>query len=450
MNLKSTLQVVTRNILFLLALCVFSGSVSAQTLYDEEPINYSTAPVDDPIHRLIGRLDAGEVELKYDEEHGYLKAVLDALDIPVSSQVLVYSKTSFQRRRISPRMPRALYFNDNTYIGWVRGGSVVEISAVDPRQGAIFYSLPQKEVEEPRIARHTHECTQCHASTLTQGVPGHMIRSVFTAPDGLPVLSAGTYLTDHTSPLAERWGGWYVTGTHGKQPHMGNRLVRKAESPREVIQADLNVTDLSERFNTKPYLSPHSDIVALLVLEHQGQMHNLITRANYEARRALRDQAVLNEMLNRDDDYRSETTKRRMLGSSTRLLKYMLMVDETKLTAPVKGTSGFAEQFAARGPKDSKERSLRQFDLRRRIFKYPCSYIIYGEAFDGLPAAFRDYVYKHLWTILTGQDKSDEFASLKATDRRAILEILRETKQGLPGYWKNDAPTSKSVDVSAN
>jgi hypothetical protein len=112
----------------------------------------------------------------------------------------------------------------------------------------------------------------------------------------------------------------------------------------------------------------------------------------------------------------------------------MLFTEEAPLTARVTGTSAFAGEFAAEGPKDSKGRSLRDFDLRTRLFKYPCSYLIYSEAFDALPGALKETIYKRLFDILTGKDKASE--SIQPQTRLAILEILRETKAGLPVYWK--------------
>lgn len=409
----------------------------AQSDYEEPPINYNTAEVHDPIAVLQRRIDAGEADLSFDREHGYLKSVLELLDVPSSSQALVYSKTSFQLRLISPQTPRAIYFGDDVYIGWCQGGTVLEVSSVDPQQGAIFYSLKQTETKDPAFVRHTYECTQCHGSTLTQGVPGHTVRSVFTASDGYPILSAGTYRTNQESPLTERWGGWYVSGTHGKQRHMGNVIVRSTDDPENLnLDKGANVTDLRDYFYTRPYLRPTSDIVALMVLEHQTQMHNLITRGNYEGRLTLRDAKVMNEMLGRPNGFESESTQRRFKSSAERIVKYMLFTDEAELTDSIEGTSGFSADFESRGPTDHLGRSLRQFDLQTRLFKYPCSYLIYSEAFDALPIPVKEQVYQKLWEVLTADEAEEDFEHLTAEDRTAILEILRETKEGLPDYWQ--------------
>ncbi len=433
-------RVTTLSRLAVLVFLSVSTAARGQVSFEEPPIDYLSAPLSDPVAELQKRIDEKTVELEFDEERGYLKSVLEHLGVSTESQVLVFTKTSFQLKRISPRSPRAVYFQDDVYVGWVRGGDVVEISAVDPRQGAVFYTLDQEETARPRFVRRTYECLQCHSSSLTRGVPGHLVRSVYPAPDGRPILKAGTFLTDHTSPLKERWGGWYVTGRHGAQRHLGNLLVRGADDPETVdTDAGANVTDLGGWFEGDDYLSPHSDIAALMVLEHQTQLHNLITRANFLTRITLNDEKVMNDMLERPADHRSESTLRRIASAAEPLVKYLLLSGEAQLTDPISGTSGFAAEFASRGPRDRRGRSLRELDLNTRLFRYPCSYLIYSEAFDELPAPVKDRVYQRLWEVLTGEDRTDDFAHLSPADRQAILEILRDTKPGLPAYWKPEA-----------
>jgi hypothetical protein len=381
-------------------------------------INYESAPLSDRVTALGVAVRDGGVKLEYDPHFGYLRSVLKALDVPVSSQVLVFSKTSFQAPHIYPRRPRALYFNDETTVGWVRGGDVVEITSQDPRLGTVFHVVDQEETAHPTVERRG-ECLQCHLSWTTAGVPGLLIRSVQPDRNGVPLSPTGGYITDHRSPLEQRWGGWYVTGTHGAQRHMGNFLFdRRGPAAPPESSPGANVTDLRTAFDTGAYLSPHSDLVALMVLEHQTRMSNLIARAGWEARIAAHE-------------------GRPMSGDAiAALVHYMLFGGEARLTAPLRGTSGFAEEFSRRGPADSRGRSLRQFDLERRIFRYPCSYLIYSKAFDALPEVALDRVYRRLWEVLSGRDASAAFAHLSADDRTAILEILRDTRPGLPDYWE--------------
>jgi hypothetical protein len=263
---------------------------------------------------------------------------------------------------------------------------------------------------------------------------------VYPDGDGLPILSAGSHRIDHTSPLEQRWGGWYVTGTSGKQSHLGNLTLRGHPDPNRIDNSKgVNLTDLGDRCKTSAYLTPHSDIVALMVLEHQAEMHNLIGRATLLTRLALYEEASINKALDRPADYRSDTTISRIKSAGEPLVKYMLFSGEARLTDRVRGTSDFAREFSARGPRDRRDRSLRDLDLEHRLFVYPCSYLIYSQAFDAMPAPMKECVYRRLWEVLSGQDTSEEFRHLTAADRRAILEILRETKSNLPDSWRPKA-----------
>jgi hypothetical protein len=411
--------------------------------FSEEPINYRADP-DDPVARLQKQLDRGEVALAYEPQHGYLKSVLDALKVPISSQTLVFSKTSFQYRKISPQAPRALYFNDDVYVGQVRDGKVLEFVSFDAMQGAIFYILDEHQSERPVFQRAELDCTQCHVAAGTRGVPGVLLRSVFPTPTGTQAMQTASFITGHQSPLKDRWGGWYVTGTHGQQTHMGNVVVRDKEHPEDLDRAaGANLVDLSKQLDTSAYLTPHSDIVAHLVLAHQTQMHDLITLTNYQTRLAYYAEAERNKAVGEAAGTLSDAARAQYEGPAEELVRYLLFVSEAPLEDPVTGTSGFAEEFAARGPRDGRGRSLRDFDLQTRIFKYPCSYLIYSEDFDALPAPARSYVYHRLFEVLTGRDRRPEFAKLTREDRQAILEILLATKKGLPEEWtKTSAPTA--------
>jgi hypothetical protein len=403
---------------------------------DAEPIRYSSASPRDAVAELQRKIDQGSVTLKRDPVRGYLPAVLEQLGIPVSSQTLVFSKTSFQRDRISPQTPRALYFNERAYVGWVQDGPVLELTGVEPQLGAVFYTLSQDAGGSPKFVRQTHECLSCHGSTLSGGIPGHVVRSVFADATGLPHLSAGTFVTTDESPMKERWGGWYVTGTHGEQRHMGNLIshsVRQAEDP--DLDTGANVKTLRGRFDTEPYLTGHSDIVALMVMEHQTRTQNLITRASYETRRALHFEQLLNRDLGRPADFRSDSTLSRVKSAGEPLVRGLLFAREAPLTGPVAGTSTFARDFMSQGKRDKQNRSLRDLDLKKRLFQHPASYLIYSDAFDALPELAKDYVYRRLREILTGQDTSPDFGHLSPADRQAVLEILLETKPEF-ARWK--------------
>lgn len=420
------------------ATALFAGlSGSYIVPLEHTAIEYAKRPVDDPVARLQKRISSGEVKLTFDQEFGYLPSVLKALGLKTESQILVFSKTSFQAPRIAPRLPRALYFGDDVSTGFVRGGDVLEFAAVDPKQGVIFYTLDQEPVAKPRFDRQD-TCLQCHATGGTLGVPGLVVRSVFPDTSGMPQFQGGSFVTDHRSPLKERWGGWYVSGSHGAtQKHMGNALVRDKEKPTDLdTENTQNQQSLQGKFDTGAYLSPHSDIVALMTFEHQTRMTNLITRVGYEARMALSDNAAMNEAFARPKGEWSDSTRRRIQSPVEELLDYMLFVEESPLAEPIKGVSGFTDTFAKAGPRDPKGRSLRDLDLQTRLLKYRCSFLIYSEAFDGMPVEVKDRVYRRLWQVLTGEDKDKRFAMLPQQERDAIREILVATKKGLPSYWR--------------
>ncbi len=399
----------------------FQGSTHLMP-FEEDTINYNNTVSTGPITQLEKRLASGEAKFKYDKDYGWLLSMLEELKIPKSSQTLVFSKTSLQRERISPKTPRSLFFNDNIYLGFIPGAPVLEVTAVDPKLGGVFYTLDQTITDKPKFVRN-NQCLECHASAKSMGVPGHLVRSFATDDEGIADINTGTSLVNHRTPFEERWGGWYVTGTHGKQPHRGN-LVGKAAFARHEKDPSFggNVTDLGKFFDTTPYLMKQSDIAALMVLEHQSHMHNFITRINYEATIALQQYGHI----------------RYLKSISESFLKYLLFTEEAPLSATVRGNPQFVKDFTAQGPHDPKGRSLRDLDMNKRMFKYPCSFLIYSDAFDGLPAPLQEHLYQRLWDILSGKDTSPAYASLTPAVRRDILEILVATKRGLPEYWKLD------------
>ena len=400
----------------------------AQFDYEQEPISYSTAQPTDPVARLAERLRQRQVSLVWDPHHGYLTSVLQQLEIPASSQVLEFSKTSLQVSRITPRTPRAVYFHDDVYVGWVQRGDVVEFSAADPLLGGTFYTLEQKPVEQPVIQRETTECLQCHGSAHTHRVPGHIVRSVYPDRRGLPVYRLGTHLTDDTSPFAERFGGWYVTGTHGRLRHMGNVWIEdENESEQLDTEAGANVTDLSDLVSTSPYLTPHSDLVALMVLQHQATMHNLLTAAGHAGRITARDAVIMNRALDRPEGFESESTGRRYASAAEKVVRGLLFCGEPRLTDPIAGTSSFAADFVSRGLSDSQGRSLRQLDLKSRLFRYPCSFLIDSASFRALPDGVRRLVWRRLAEVLNSADNTVHFGHLTWEDRLAIREILLAT-----------------------
>jgi hypothetical protein len=404
---------------------LLAGGASAQTLgetalipIDHPSIQYDTRPIDDRVTRLDRDLASGKVHLSPSAD-GPLPGLLQALGVNRDSQTLVFSKTSFQAARIDPRNPRALYFSDDVMVGFVRGSNLLEVAALDPKQGVVFYSFDS--ASNPPSFDRRDACLQCHTSPGTLGIPGLLIASSYTDASGMPAFRGAQRITDHRTPFEDRWGGWYVTGTHADMRHIGNAVGHDSAHPALLDMHDTqNLTSLSKKFDASGYLSGVSDIVALMTLEHQTRVTNLMIRTGWEAR--IADPAGKAQF---DTDLES-------------LVTYMLFADEATLRGPVVGVSTFTQTFAARGPRDRQGRSLRDFDLQTRMFRYPLSYMIYSEAFDAMPDQVRERVYRRLYDVLTGRDQSDKFKRLSSDDRRAILEILRETKPGLPAYFKTD------------
>ncbi|HEY2592222.1 MAG TPA: hypothetical protein VGI35_11585 [Steroidobacteraceae bacterium] len=415
-------------------------------------IPYTQMPTDNAIAHLQARIDRGEVKLVYQPPRGYLDSILAALGIDPSSQTLVYSKTSLQTGEISAATPRAIYFNDDTYVAWVQQGDL-ELAAMDTKLGQVFYTIPNQPARTVRLERKTTDCLGCHDTyeLAGGGVPRFLLMSTYVDVHGEQMSHEGQILTYQETPLKYRWGGWYVTGQSGDQVHLGNILVHSAQEMAHLDQVRRgNLDTLQGLFDTKPYLTNKSDIVALLVLQHQHDVQNLLTRINFEARTALA-KAGHGQI--------PEKTRATLQGYMDGLVSVMFFVDATRFTSPISGNSGFTHWLESRGPRDPMGRSLRDLDLKTRLFKYPLSYLIYSRAFDGLPAYAKDYIYGRFADILTGRSESDPSGAslpkgfdpdaldayidqdahagvpqLPEADRKAILEILRATKPDFARY----------------
>jgi hypothetical protein len=288
----------------------------------------------------------------------------------------------------------------------------------------VFYTFTNVKNEKPTIDRRD-VCLQCHHGPATAGVPGIMVASVFPDTAGMPYARAGMPATDHRTRFEERWGGWYVTGTHGGQRHRGNSVVRDRNAPDVLDQRDTqNLTSLEKKFDIGPYLQPTSDIVALLTLEHQTRMTNMLTRIGWEHRIAEHDKLPAGSQLRKEIDVDIEN-----------IVRYMVFADEAPLVDTVTGSSTFQKTFPQRGPRDPKGRSLRDFDLTTRLFKYPLSYMIYSDVFDAVPAPMRERIYSRLIEVLSGKDQSADYAKLNPAARKAAMEILAATKKNVPDVW---------------
>ncbi len=364
-------------------------------------IKYGTSDSNTVVDQLNRRLRDGSAKLVHEGKSGYLRSVLQLLDIPVESQVLVYTQTSLQANHITMDNPRAIYFNDAVAVGFVRGGPLLEIVAQDANLGSVFYVVNQEVAATPTFGRD-QQCLRCHLSWDTLGVPGVTVLSTFPRKSDRDY--ANGFTVDHYKPIDQRWGGWYVTGKRVPARHMGNLplfMAKPIEPPARQ--------SLEGQFDLSGYPAPYSDIVALMVLEHQLHFSNLVTRATWEAR-------VGDPM--------------RVAEAAEMIADYLLFVDEAPIVdGPIAGSSGFAETFVARGRKDAKGRSLRDLDLKTRLLQYPLSYMIYSPQFQSLPEAPKNLVMARVNGVLSGEITAPKYAHLTPALRGAIREILQQTLQ---------------------
>lgn len=417
----------------------FSMATPTRLPYDTEyPVmHYERTPTHNAVARLQQRLQSGEVKLAYESPRGYLDSLLAALGIDPSSQALVYSKTSLQTGSISAATPRAIYFDTDTYVGYVQGTGSLELAALDRELGQVFYTLPNQPGGATQIQRQTLTCLSCHDTYEMSGggVPRFLLMSAYVDVRGEQITHEDSILTTDETPIDSRWGGWYVTGHTGRQVHVGNIQVKDVQ---ELVKLENvrrgNIDTLDGLFNTAPYLTDKSDVVALLVLQHQVTVQNLMTRVNFEVRKALAGTPHQSGAL-------SVKTRGQLRDYLEDLAKAMLFGDAAPFTDAIRGSSGFDAWFRRQGPVDAQGRSLRDLDLNTRLFRYPLSYLVYTPAFDALPDYARDYVYGRFAAVLQGRDHTEPYAFMSDAARRDTLQILIATKPSFAQYLaRHQAP----------
>lgn len=404
-------------------------SLAATDLWDMPPIRYSDTASNDPIARLAAEIQAGKREINAMEPLARLRFILKLLDIPQESQVLVYSKTSKQNSLIHPGNPRCVFFSENAYVGYVPGGDI-EVITHDPLLGSVFYLIGAGGGDQPlRISRDTSDCMSCHGTARTESVPGVLVRSVFPDNDGQPLLSLGTFQIDHSSPIRERWGGYYVTG-RSSLPHLGNRIF-KDSTERSFPAEALELATVAGKTDTTRYPRATSDIVALMLLEHQCSVHNQLVSATMNYRRIHWLQKSLDPAADPD----AGAAGKHADESARKIAGLLLFENEAELGENgIEGDPAFQEAFSRRFPKTQDGRSLADFQLNDRLFKHRCSYMVYSEVFKSLPQRVKSAVIARLRAILESDPAPDNHPEIKASERRKIAAILRET---LPGWDEN-------------
>ena len=401
-------------------------------ILDEHPaIQYASRPTRDRISTLVREIAEGRTTLAFDDRSGYLPSVVSALGLSFESQLLVFSKTGIQSAVTSPQNPRAIYFDESVVVGFIPGARALELAAHDPEQGVVFFTIDQTATPAPQIVRRT-DCLSCHVSANTLEVPGMIHRSNVLSGDGQVLPMLGSHTVDHRTPITQRWGGWFVTGRYTRPPydgsgHLGNVTVAiHPTSGSAATSNEVFVEWLNSNAPARGYASHNSDVATLMVFDHQMHAINLITRLQWEARvaaaagRADFSQGVLRQFVDE-------------------LMDYLLFVDEVAPPGKVTPREGFATWFTRSGPRDRRGRSLRELDLDRRLLRYPCSYMIHSAAFDALPPDAKRAVYDRMWMALGSETGESRYSYLTPDDRRAIVEILRDTKSDLPDSWRRDS-----------
>ena len=388
--------------------------------FDLPPHDYNRAPLKDRFTRLKADLESRRIPLDHSSEKAFVISLLKALDVPVTSQMLVFSTTSLQLRLITPSNPRALYFNDELYVGYVPGGKI-EVISIDPELGGIFHLVDIPRDEGPLTIERSGKCVNCHTREDTGFVPGLVVKSVVPGPTGGSIMSFRREQTGHGIPFGERFGGWYVTGKHGITGHWGNTIGRLG--PNGITRVAI---EPGNHFDFARYPVATSDILPQLLHEHQAGFVNRVVQAAYRARTAM--------FL---DNGRLSAVRAGELDEQARIVtRYLLFADEVALPpGGVEGDSAFKADFLRRRRVAAGGASLRDFDLRTRLFRNRCSYMIYSPEFQGLPAPMKQRIYQRLREALSVEKAAKDYAFLPASEKAAIRAILKDTLTDLPEGW---------------
>ena len=403
-----------------------AGSVpprAAQPDYTDRnaaPHHYLTRELRDPFTRLKADLESGRIPLDRSSEKAFLATLLEALKVPASSQMLVFSTTSLQLSLITPANPRALYFNEEIYVGYIPDGRI-EIISLDPALGAIFYIFDIPTGSAPISIERSGRCMNCHSGSETGRIPGLVIKSVVPGPGGGTLDAFRLNEAGHGIPLEERFGGWYLTGNPGFTNHWGNTIGRL--SPAGLARRFVKP---GEEFSFIRYPYPRSDVLPQLLHEHQAGFVNRVVEAGYRIRTALH--ASGGDL--------NETGRAELISQAERIVRYLLFVNEAPL--PKGGLDGdeiFAAEFLETAPRASDGSSLKELDLETQLFRHRCSYMIYSGVFAGLPGVLRQEVYRQLKAALRMENAAPGYEHLPEDEKLAIRRILRETVPELAGEW---------------
>ena len=374
--------------------------------FEKPPHNYWERPLKDRFTQIKAALETGKLPLDRSSEKVFVTSLLKALNISPATQTLVYSTTSLQLRSISPRNPRALYFNEDIYVGWVPGGQI-EIASIDPDLGGIYYIFDVPRLSGPIKVERSSRCFNCHAEFEIGRIPGLLLKSVIPGPGGGSLESFRSDETGHIIPFRDRFGGWHLTGKHGITQHLGNMV---GELSPNGLKKYPNPPGKQFRWETYPVAS--SDVLAHLLQEHQVGFVNRAIKATYDTRSALTE-GDAKEVVNK---------------YAESLTRYLLFTDEVPLPeGGIEGDQSLKEHFLKNARKSAQGNSLREFDLRTRLFKYRCSYMVHSAAFEGLPPPLKEQIILRLKIALDVSRKSPVSLHLRDSEKQSIHRILNST-----------------------
>jgi hypothetical protein len=368
--------------------------------YELPPVGYSKASPNEAVSQLQRRMAAGELVFK-ESGRELLLAVLTALQVPVESQTLVFSRTSLQKDRISPSTPRALYFSETVYVGWVPGG-LIEVAAIDPQLGPVFYSVKANVPDEPKAFVREANCLLCHGYFFIRDVPSLLSLTIFPDKNGDILPRTDFDVVNDSTRFEKRWGGWYVTGYNGTPNHRGNAFGSGAGKEMIFVPSEKRPAELSEFFDTSRYPASTSDLLTLLIFEHQTAMQNTLTRVGQGLRLAK-------------------------FASEYEVVDQLLFRKSIRLPEGVVKNAAFSPRFLADARRSRAGDSLKDLLLDGRIFRNRCSYLIYSESFAALPAAMKARIFEVLYEALHDDNPAGRYAYLESDEKKRIYEILLET-----------------------
>ena len=366
-------------------------------------------PTDD-CTRLIERVASKQVKLDNTNLRSLTQSVLKELGIPLSSQLLVFSGSASQGTKVNPRNPRALYFNDECYVGIVPGG-LLEMIGVDANAGSQLYTFKNVGRNTPPTATGDDTCLRCHGGLISGYAPGFFIRFTFPEMNG-KMTSARNITPGHQRPLDERFGGWFVTSSNGQSfPAAG-----------QIMQNGLAVhTQIGEHYDPAIHLAGSSDILAHLLHEHQIGFHNRLIKVLISAR----DNGQV-------EGERIVTSHEEDIDE---LVRYMLFQNEAKLPKQgIVGDAQYVEDFRRNRRPSRTGASLKDLELTTRLLKFRCSYMIYTRPWREMPFEIKAELLTRLHRAL--QNTNDALSQhLPEFERLQILHILRDTVPELPDDW---------------